>query len=379
MTYFQLDGIKKGELIAVAMSGGVDSSVAAALMVEAGYNVIGITLQLYDQGELAKRKGACCAGQDIYDAKIVADKLGFPHYVLDYESIFKQQVIDDFVDSYSRGETPIPCIQCNQKVKFKDLLKTAKDLGAKALVTGHYVQRITGVTKSELHRAHDDSRDQSYFLFTTTQEQLDYLRFPLGGIPKSETRDHAKRFDLQIADKPDSQDICFVPNGNYVSVIEKLKPGALEPGDIVHVDGTILGRHEGTIKYTIGQRRGLGVSSKDPLYVVRINPELKQVIIGPKDHLAVHEVYLKDVNLLEDANLFKDGFPCAVKIRSTHAPVKATVFINANDEKHATVHFEKPEYGVANGQACVFYQNDRVLGGGWITQERGASAILTSR
>ncbi|HCU06929.1 MAG TPA: tRNA 2-thiouridine(34) synthase MnmA [Holosporales bacterium] len=369
MKRFQLDDINKGDLIAVAMSGGVDSSVAAALMVEAGYNVIGITLQLYDQGELAKRKGACCAGQDIYDAKIVADKLGFPHYVLDYESIFKQQVIEDFVDSYSRGETPIPCIQCNQKVKFKDLLKTAKDLGAKALVTGHYVKRLTGEKKSELHRAHDDSRDQSYFLFTTTQEQLDYLRFPLGGIPKSETRDHAKRFDLQIADKPDSQDICFVPNGNYVSVIEKLKPGALEPGDIVHVDGTILGRHDGTIKYTIGQRRGLGVSSKDPLYVVEINPELKQVIVGPKECLAVHDVYLKDVNLLEDAGLFKGGLSCAVKIRSTHAPVKATVFINANDEKHATVHFENPEYGVANGQACVFYNNNRVLGGGWITAD----------
>lgn len=369
MTYFQLDGLNKGDLVAVAMSGGVDSSVAAALMVEAGYKVIGITLQLYDQGEMAKRKGACCAGQDIYDAKIVADKLGFPHYVLDYESIFKQQVIEDFVDSYSKGETPIPCIQCNQKVKFKDLLKTAKDLGAKALVTGHYVKRVTGQGKSELHRAYDDSRDQSYFLFTTTQEQLDYLRFPLGGIPKSQTRDHAKRFDLQIADKPDSQDICFVPNGNYVSVIEKLKPGALEPGDIVHVDGRILGRHEGTIKYTIGQRRGLGVSSKDPLYVVKINPDLHQVIVGAKEHLAVHKVCLKDVNLLEDKNFFKNGLSCSVKIRSTHAPVKATVFIDPCEETYATVHFDKPEYGVANGQACVFYNQERVLGGGWITPE----------
>ncbi|PIZ33425.1 MAG: tRNA 2-thiouridine(34) synthase MnmA [Alphaproteobacteria bacterium CG_4_10_14_0_8_um_filter_37_21] len=370
MKHFQLDSIDKGDLIAVAMSGGVDSSVAAALMVEAGYNVIGITLQLYDQGEMAKRKGACCAGQDIYDAKMVADKLGFPHYVLDYESIFKQQVIEDFVDSYSKGETPIPCIQCNQKVKFKDLLKTAKDLGAKALVTGHYVKRLQGNTKSELHRAVDYNRDQSYFLFTTTQEQLDYLRFPLGGIPKSETREHAKRFDLQIADKPDSQDICFVPNGNYVSVIEKLKPGALEPGDITHVDGTILGRHEGTIQYTIGQRRGLGISSKEPLYVVRINPEHKQVIVGTKEHLAVHDIYLKDVNLLENATLFKDGYECSVKIRSTHAPVKATVLVNADNIKHARVHFENPEYGVANGQACVFYKNDRVLGGGWITEKQ---------
>ncbi|MDP2192919.1 MAG: tRNA 2-thiouridine(34) synthase MnmA, partial [Alphaproteobacteria bacterium] len=339
---------------------------AAALMVEAGYHVIGITLQLYDQGEMAARKGACCAGQDIYDAKMVADKLGFTHYVLDYESIFKQQVIDDFADAYARGETPIPCIQCNQKVKFKDLLKTAQDLGAKALVTGHYVQRLKVNNQAELHRAFDHSRDQSYFLFTTTQEQLNYLRFPLGGIPKTETREHAQRFGLNIATKPDSQDICFVPNGDYVSVIERLRPGTLDPGHIVDQQGNILGQHEGTIQFTIGQRRGLGVSSPEPLYVVGINPELKHVIVGPKEALAVHELNLKDVNLLAPIGQFENGYACSVKIRSTHAPVPATVLMNPQEPMKATVKFESPEFGVAKGQACVFYEGERVLGGGWI-------------
>ncbi|CAO4846875.1 MAG: tRNA-specific 2-thiouridylase MnmA [Holosporales bacterium] len=356
-------GLNKGDRIAVAMSGGVDSSVAAALMVEAGYDVVGITLQLYDQGELVARKGACCAGQDIYDARTVADKLNFPHYVLDYESLFKQAVIDDFVDAYSRGETPIPCIQCNQKVKFKDLLSTAKDLDAKALITGHYVQRLHQDSIAQLHRAVDPSRDQSYFLFSTTQEQLDYLRFPLGGIPKSQTRDHAKRFGLQIADKPDSQDICFVPNGNYVSVIEKFKPGALEPGHIVHVDGRVLGTHTGTIQYTIGQRKGLGVSAPDPLYVVAIRPEIKEVVVGPKEALAVKQIVLNDVNWLVEN---PTSFSCVVKIRSTHAPVPAQV---EKTEHGARVTFAEPEYGVASGQACVFYQENRVLGGGWISRQ----------
>lgn len=360
MSLFILDDIKKGDRIAVAMSGGVDSSVAAALMVEAGYDVIGITLQLYDQGDLVARKGACCAGQDIYDARNVADKLGFPHFVLDYESVFKQAVIDDFVDAYSKGETPIPCIQCNQKVKFKDLLLTAKDLDAKALITGHYVQRIKGLEKSELHRAVDPSRDQSYFLFNTTQDQLDYLRFPLGGIPKSETRDHAKRFGLQIAEKPDSQDICFVPNGDYVSVIEKFKPGALEPGEIVDESGKVLGHHSGTIQYTIGQRKGLGISAPYPLYVVAIHPELKQVVVGGKESLSKSSIIVKDVNWLD----YFDSKSCMVKIRSTHTPVQATVEKNADDK--VTVIFDQPEYGVAKGQACVFYQYNRVLGGGWI-------------
>lgn len=359
---FLQDGLKKGDRVAVAMSGGVDSSVAAGLMVEAGYDVVGITLQLYDQGELVARKGACCAGQDIYDARTVADKLNFPHYVLDYESLFKQAVIVDFVDAYSRGETPIPCIQCNQKVKFKDLLSTAKDLDAKALITGHYVQRIEQAGIGQLHRAHDPSRDQSYFLFNTTQTQLDYLRFPLGGIPKSETREHAKRFGLQIADKPDSQDICFVPNGNYVSVIEKFKPGALEPGKIVHVDGRILGDHTGTIQYTIGQRKGLGVSAPDPLYVVAIRPEKKEVVVGPKEALATQHIRLYDVNWLEQK---QTEFECVVKIRSTHDPVSAFV---QRTESGAIVTFKNPEYGVASGQACVFYNGGRVLGGGWISR-----------
>jgi tRNA-specific 2-thiouridylase len=362
MTFSQ-DGLKKGDRIAVAMSGGVDSSVAAALMVEAGYDVVGITLQLYDQGEMAKKKGACCAGQDIYDARNVADKLGFPHFVLDYESIFKQAVIHDFVESYAKGETPIPCVQCNQKVKFKDMLSTAKNLDAKALITGHYVQRLQGPYSTELHQAIDHTRDQSYFLFNTTQEQLDYLRFPLGGIPKSETRDHAKRFNLNIAEKPDSQDICFVPNGNYVSVIEKFKPGALEEGNIVDMEGRILGKHSGTIQYTIGQRKGLGISHKDPLYVITINPEKKEVIVGPKEALATTEFIIKDVNWLK-GNVFDEGYECHVKIRSTHKPIKAFVIKTA--ATYAIVKLANPEYGIAAGQACVLYDQTRVLGGGWI-------------
>ncbi|MBP9752559.1 MAG: tRNA 2-thiouridine(34) synthase MnmA [Proteobacteria bacterium] len=363
MNKFIQDGLNKGDRVAVAMSGGVDSSVTAALMVEAGYDVIGITLQLYDQGALASRKGACCAGQDIYDARNVADKLNFPHFVLDYESIFKQSVINDFVDSYTRGETPIPCIQCNQKVKFKDLLATAKDLNAKALITGHYVKWHFNNEKAELHRPFDKSRDQSYFLFSTTQEQLNYLRFPLGIISKTETREHAKRFGLTIADKPDSQDICFVPNGNYVSVVEKFKPGALEPGNIVDLNGNILGHHKGTIQYTIGQRKGLGVSASEPLYVVGINPEKKEVIVGPKSALEVYEISLKDVNYLDD-KIIDAGYDCMVKIRSTHDPVLATVY---KETTGARVVFKKPEFGIAKGQACVFYEDDRVLGGGWIT------------
>lgn len=365
-TQFALDGVNKGERIAVAMSGGVDSSVAAALMVEAGYDVVGITLQLYDHGAMLNKKGACCAGQDIYDARTVADKMGFPHYVLDYESVFRESVIDDFADSYLRGETPIPCVRCNQKVKFKDLLQTARDLDAKALVTGHYVQRFAN-KKAELHRALDHSRDQSYFLFTTTQDQLDYLRFPLGGLPKAETRAHALRFGLTVAEKPDSQDICFVPNGSYASVVSKLRPGALDAGDIVHVDGTVLGRHEGIINYTIGQRKGLGIASPEPLYVIRINPEKHQVFVGPREALAVDSVSLKDVNWLRGLEHFRHGLSCQVKIRSTHAPVEAKVY--ATGPYCAKVTFSKPEFGVASGQACVFYENDQVLGGGWITAE----------
>jgi tRNA-uridine 2-sulfurtransferase len=369
MTYtpIKLDSVPDGALVAVAMSGGVDSSVAAALMVEAGYQVIGITLQLYDHGQMINKKGACCAGQDIYDARTVADRLGIPHYVLDYESVFKQSVIDDFADSYLRGETPVPCIRCNQKVKFKDLLQTAKDLGAHALVTGHYIQRFESEEGSELHAAVDPSRDQSYFLFTTTMDQLNYLRFPLGGMPKTETRDHARRHGLSTSEKPDSQDICFVPSGGYAQVVEKLRPGALESGYIVHQDGRILGQHSGIINYTIGQRKGLGISSTEPLYVIRLNPEAREVIVGPKEALAKSTIRVKEVNWLSPTTIYKDGFACGVKIRSTQPPLPARVF--QLDGTTAEVVLETVEYGVANGQACVFYDGTRVIGGGWITSD----------
>lgn len=366
----RLDGIEPGQRIAVAMSGGVDSSVTAALMKEAGYDVIGITLQLYDHGAMIQKKGACCAGQDIYDAKMVAQKLDFPHYVLDYESVFQQNVIDDFADAYMRGETPIPCVRCNQKVKFKDLLQTAKNLGAKALVTGHYVKRIHGESdhggRSELHQAFDKNRDQSYFLFTTTQDQLDYLRFPLGVFDsKLETRYHAIRFGLKVANKPDSQDICFVPNGNYVSVVSKLRPGALDPGEIIHIDGHVLGHHNGIIQYTVGQRKGLGIAYHEPLYVVRLDAHKKQVIVGPKEALSTQSIILRDVNWLCDKNDFINGKACFIKIRSTASPVPARIM--AQDQDRAHVIFDTPEYGVAFGQAGVFYDGERVLGGGWIS------------
>lgn len=364
---FKLDGIPDGALVAVAMSGGVDSSVTAALMVEAGYQVIGITLQLYDHGQMIDKKGACCAGQDIYDARTVADKLGFPHYVLDYESIFKQSVMDDFADSYLNGETPIPCIKCNQKVKFKDLLTTSRELGAQALITGHYVQRLPGQSRSELHRALDPSRDQSYFLFTTTQDQLDYLRFPLGGIPKTKTRDLAHRFGLKVADKPDSQDICFVPNGNYASVVERLRPGALDSGEIIHMDGRVLGQHTGIINYTVGQRKGLGISASEPLYVIQIDPVKKQVVVGPKEALAKHHILVREVNWLENESRFDNSIDLVVKIRSTHPGIPATVKRLSSTE--ALVEFQEPEYGVSAGQACVFYEDSRVLGGGWIARD----------
>lgn len=360
-----LDDIPKGSRIAVAMSGGVDSSVAASLMVEAGYDVVGITLQLYDYGSALAKKGACCAGQDIYDARTVADRMGFPHYVLDYESVFQHGVIEDFVDSYTRGETPIPCIRCNQKVKFRDLLTTARDLGALCLVTGHYVQRKPGLAESmnaRMYRASDPHKDQSYFLFTTTQEQLNYLRFPLGGMEKSETRDHAHRFGLEVADKPDSQDICFVPGGDYASVVSRFRPGALDPGQIIHEDGRILGEHTGIINYTIGQRRGLGISAPEPLFVTRIDAANKNVIVGPKNSLAVHTIHLKEVNMLHE--MVSDSFSCHVKIRSSQQPVPAHVTLLARHT--ATVTFDNPEFGVASGQACVFYDGDHVLGGGWI-------------
>ncbi|AIL12421.1 thiouridylase [Candidatus Paracaedimonas acanthamoebae] len=351
--------------VVVAMSGGVDSSVTAALLKEQGYDVVGLTMQLYDHGVAVDRKKACCAGQDIYDARQVAQQIGIPHYVLDYESRFQESVMEDFADSYLRGETPIPCIQCNQEVKFKDLLTMARDLGGEVLATGHYIRWMPG---PELHRAVDLNRDQSYFLFSTTKEQLSFLRFPLGGMHKPEVRMHAERFGLKVAEKPDSQDICFVPNGDYARVVERLRPGALESGEIVHINGRVLGHHQGIINYTIGQRKGLGISSDTgtPLYVIKVNPEKHQVIVGPKEALACPEVHLKDVNWLGEMLETGKVRKVLVKIRSAQEPIPA--FLELTSSHKAKVRFKEPEYGVSPGQACVFYNGDQVLGGGWITQ-----------
>ena len=353
--------------VVVAMSGGVDSSVAAALMAEQGYDVIGVTLQLYDHGQAIQRKGACCAGQDIHDAKRVADTLSIPHYVLDYESRFKQQVIEDFAASYMAGETPIPCIRCNQTVKFRDLMDRARELGADALVTGHYVRRVDGPGPVELHRARDDAKDQSYFLFTTTPEQLDYLRFPLGDMDKSETRAHAERFQLPVADKPESQDICFVPNGSYTGIVEKLHPGAADPGDIVDLDGMVIGSHQGIIHFTVGQRRGLGIAGPEPLYVIRVDPETRRVVAGPKAALMKTRFQVGEINWLGDGQSPETGLAMAVKVRSTTEPVAASIESLIDGE--AVIVMAEPQPGIAPGQACVFYDGDRVLGGGWIKRE----------
>jgi tRNA-specific 2-thiouridylase len=355
--------------VVVAMSGGVDSSVTAAMLAEQGYDVVGITLQLYDHGLAVQRKGACCAGQDIYDARNVAETIGIPHYVLDYESKFTANVMDDFADSYLRGETPIPCIKCNQSVKFRDLLATAKDLNAEALVTGHYVRRVDNGGKTELHRAIDDSKDQSYFLFATTQEQLDFLRFPLGGMTKPETRALAAKYNLPVAAKPDSQDICFVPDGDYASVVARLRPQAVQPGEIIDINGTVLGQHDGIIHFTIGQRRGLNINDRtgdhnEPLYVVRLEPETRRVVVGPRALLAQTEVKLREVNWLADA-VPDAGLDVTVRLRSSQPPVPARYIAQPGNTARITLF--GPTYGVAPGQAGVVYHGDRVLGGGWIT------------
>ncbi|HXV32206.1 MAG TPA: tRNA 2-thiouridine(34) synthase MnmA [Sinorhizobium sp.] len=358
--------------VVAAMSGGVDSSVVAAMLAREGYDVVGVTLQLYDHGAAVNKPGACCAGQDIHDARRVADSVGFPHYVLDYESRFRHAVMEDFADTYLAGATPIPCVRCNQTVKFADLKRVAEDLGADCLATGHYVQRIEGPEGAALHRAADASRDQTYFLFATTREQLDYLRFPLGGMPKSEVRALAAEFGLRVAEKPDSQDICFVPNGRYQEVVEKLRPGALEAGDIVHVDGRVLGRHDGVINFTVGQRRGIGVATGEPLFVVKLDAARKHVIVGPREALGVSRIALKDVNWIGErvADVSElDGREILVRVRSTRPPVPARLALALTASPPAwSVRLDAPEHGVAPGQAAVFYDTNstRVLGGGWI-------------
>jgi tRNA-specific 2-thiouridylase len=367
-------GLPQGARVVAAMSGGVDSTVVAALLHAAGYEVIGVTLQLYDHGAALKKTGACCAGQDIHDARMAAEKIGIPHYVLDYESRFRESVIEEFADSYLRGETPVPCIRCNQSVKFHDLLQVARDLGAEAMATGHYVERSA---EGHLRRAADLSRDQSYFLFATTREQLDFLRFPLAGIPKPQVRDIARQLGLSIAAKPDSQDICFVPEGKYVNLIDKLRPQGREAGDIRHIDGRVLGRHDGITGYTIGQRRGLNVAVGEPLFVTRIDPDAREIVVGPREALLTRGLSLKEINWLGDEPDLIDAAranrPVLARVRSTRPPVPARLILVGDA---AQIAFDAPEEGVAPGQACVLYDpadDGRVLGGGFIASTISAA------
>ena len=355
----------KDTTVVVAMSGGVDSSTVAGLMKMEGYNVIGITLKLSDDNQQVAKSKVCCAGQDIIDAKRVAHKLNIEHKVLYYQSKFKSGVIDNFVDSYLKGETPIPCVQCNKTVKFNDLFEEAKTLNADALITGHYVKSITKNNKTEMYRAADENRDQSYFLFNTTREQLDYLRFPLGGMLKSQTREIAKKLNLNVADKPDSQDICFVPDGNYVSVIEKFRPEAFKKGNIKNSNGDVLGVHDGIVNFTIGQRKGIKVSANEALYVVKINAEQNEIIVGTRKDLLKNQILLRDLNLLVDKEFFENEIFC--KVRSTGKLLKSKLNFN---KENTTLNLLEDEYGISPGQACVFYSKDKfgykVLGGGWI-------------
>ncbi|WP_422179086.1 tRNA 2-thiouridine(34) synthase MnmA [Caulobacter sp.] len=372
-------GLPVGARIVAAMSGGVDSTVTAALLAKAGYDVVGVTLQLYDHGAAIAKKGACCAGQDIMDARMAAERIGIPHYVLDYESRFKEQVIEEFADAYLRGETPIPCVRCNQTVKFRDLLDVARDLGAEAMATGHYVQRAFagGANRPQLRRAADPAKDQSYFLFATTAEQLDFLRFPLGGMDKPTVRLVAAELGLSIADKPDSQDICFVPEGKYTTVIDRIRPQGALPGDLVHMDGRVLGRHEGVTRYTIGQRRGLNIAVGDPLFVVRIDADKRQVIVGPREALLTQALSLKESNWLgAEDNLeaaAANGAPVLARVRSTREPVPGRLALVEGEPRLV---FDVLEEGVAPGQACVLYDPadpERVLGGGFIVATERAA------
>jgi len=374
-----LPGDPANTRVVVAMSGGVDSTVAAALLKTAGYDVVGITLQLYDHGAAIAKKGACCAGQDIHDAKLAAQQMGFPHYVLNYENRFSNTVMKDFADTYLAGRTPIPCIRCNQSVKFRDLLGMAKDLGAACMVTGHYIQRKIGKAGAELHRAVDASKDQSYFLFATTQEQLDFLRFPLGGLHKDEVRELAAKLGLAAANKPDSQDICFVPDGKYADIVEKIRPGAAQPGNIVNMDGEVIGQHRGLIHYTIGQRRGLGIATGAPLYVIKLNPVKHEVMVGPRQALLTARILLDSPNWLRGPILVGEQINVQVKVRSTRPPVPGRLLLAANGR--LAVDLDVFEEGVAPGQACVFYEagagESRVLGGAWISRTIAASAYST--
>jgi tRNA-uridine 2-sulfurtransferase len=357
-TDFQLGPDLSGKRIVVAMSGGVDSSVVAALAARSGAETIGVTLQLYDHGSAVKRAGACCAGQDIRDARAVADKLGIAHYVFDHESRFRESVIDHFADEYMAGRTPIPCVRCNMGVKFTDLFRLARELGADCLATGHYVRRVEGPSGAELHRAADAARDQSYFLFATTQDQLDYLRFPLGAMPKPQVRAIAQELGLIVAMKPDSQDICFVPDGDYASIVRKIRPDADTGGEIVHLDGRVLGEHKGMIHYTVGQRKGLDIGGQPvPLYVIRLEATTRRVFVGPREALAVDAARVVDANWLGDVR----GRSIMAKVRSMAKPVAATL-------DGEWLRFDKPEYGVAPGQAAVLYDGERVLGGAWIEE-----------
>jgi tRNA-uridine 2-sulfurtransferase len=359
--------------VVAAMSGGVDSSVVAAILKREGYDVIGVTLQLYDHGKALRKKGACCAGQDIHDARRVAAALAIPHYVLDYEDRFKRAVIEDFAAGYAQGQTPIPCVRCNERIKFGDLLALARELEADALATGHYVRRIVGTFGPELHRAVDQSRDQSYFLFSTTASQLDVLRFPLGEMPKEEVRTVARSLNLAVADKPDSQDICFVPQGRYSDLLERLNPSAAEPGEIVDTEGRVLGLHPGIIHFTVGQRKRLGLSATEPVFVIRLDAASRQVVVGPREALRTKTINLSSVNWLAHT----DGSPlsCAVKVRSMRSPIPAMVTRGA--ESSAKVELLESEEAVAPGQACVFYERNgtRVLGGGWIAAVERSSSV----